>query len=86
MDAAAMNKQMIQFQRAMLNTSFETAKMLQNQTESIVTFWQKQMGMPEMNQKFMEQWTGVMNKGLDQSKQMMDEAFDKMEAFMGNTP
>jgi hypothetical protein len=81
MNAAAMARQLIDFQRTLFNTSFDIAKMFQEQAETAGAFWQKRMGVPETAQKFVGQWMSVTNKGRDDFKKMMDDGFDKMEGF-----
>jgi hypothetical protein len=77
-----MAKQMIDFQKATFDNTFNAMVLLQDQTERMVgTFMEQATFLPEEGKKMMRDWAQAFKKGREEFKAAVDESFGKVEAY-----
>jgi hypothetical protein len=87
MEQKQMFKQMIDFNRAAFENTFNAMTTIQNQTEQMVQmFIDGSWGMPEESKKLMQEWLNAYRKGRENFKALMDENFNRLESFLSETP
>ena len=80
MEPMKLAKQMIDFQKATFDNTFDAMAMLQDQTERTAASWEQTLGIPEEGQKFIDEWIKAFNERRDNFKKMVNESVDNMEA------
>ncbi|RPJ01128.1 MAG: hypothetical protein EHM36_13795 [Deltaproteobacteria bacterium] len=78
-----MVKQVIEFQKAAFDNTFNVISMLQDQTEKTFhTFLEGGMSpMPEEGKKILNEWTESFKKGREEFKKVMDDGFKRVENY-----
>jgi len=75
-------KQMIDFNKAAIDNSFNAMAMVQEQMGKMTgTFLSQIPGLPEEGKKAIDEWMKAYQNGLDQFKKSLDENFEKVEAL-----
>jgi polyhydroxyalkanoate synthesis regulator phasin len=83
MDQKDMVKQMVNFNKAAFDNSFNAMVMLQEQTEKMVnTFLEQATWLPEDGKKVINDWVQAYKTGCDDFKKAVDENFKKVEDFL----
>lgn len=78
-------KQMIDFNRAAFNNTFNAMSMLQDQSERVAaTLLEQATWLPEEGKKAVGDWAASFKKGRDQFKKYADESYAKVEDFFTN--
>ena len=86
MDQKAIAKQMIEFNKAAFDNSFNAMMMLQEQSEKMVnTFLEQASWLPEEGTKAINEWVKAYKKGREDFKKLIDENFKKVEDFFAST-
>lgn len=86
MDQNAMVKQMIQFNKATFDNSFNAIMMFQEQNEKMVnTFLEQAPWLPEEGKKVINEWISACKKGSQDFKKHVDENFKKVEDFFAKS-
>ena len=81
MDNTNIAKQMIAFQKATFNNTFNAMVLLQEQTEATMGSVLKQFDwIPAEGKKAIEDWMGAYKKGREEFKKLIDTNFEKVEA------
>jgi len=76
-------KQMVSFNKAAFENSFNTMLMLQEQMERMARAYVDQAtGISAETKNAVNEWTQVYKKGLADFKARIDENFKKVEAFL----
>ena len=76
-------KQMVDFNKAAFDNSFNTMLILQEQMESMAKAYADQAtGISAEAENAVHEWTKVYKKGLADFKNMVDENFQKVESFL----
>lgn len=76
-------KQMVDFNKAAFENSFNTMIMLQEQMERMAKVYTDQAtGISAETKNAVNEWTKLYKKGLADFKNMMDENFTKVESFL----
>ncbi len=84
MDQKQMVRQMIDFQKASFDNSFNAMVLIQEQTEKMAKTFLDQAGwLPEDGRKVLSQWIGAYKKGRDDFKKSVDEHFLKVNEYFG---
>lgn len=84
MDTTNIAKQMIAFQKATFNNTFNAMVLLQEQAEATLSSAMNQFeGLPEEGKKAIADWTGAYKKGRQEFKKLIDSNFEKVESFFG---
>lgn len=82
MDQKQVLKQMIDFNRAAFNNTFNAFVMLQDQAESMSnTLLTQATGLPQEGKKAIEELVKNCKTGRDTFKKTVDESFNKVEGF-----
>lgn len=82
MDYKKLTKQMIDFQKATFDNTFNALTMLQDQAERMANMSLEQTsGMPEEGRKAINEWIKAYKKGREDFKKAADESFKKVEDF-----
>lgn len=82
MEPKQIAKQMIDFQKATFDNSFNAMGMVQEQAERMVNMSLVQATwLPEEGKKAIEDWIGAYKKGRDDFKKSVDDNFKKVEDF-----
>lgn len=82
MDQKQIFKQMIDFNKATFNNSFSALMMLQDQMENLAgTMLDQATWLPEDGRKAVSDWVEACKKGRTDFKTLVDEGFEKMEAY-----
>lgn len=82
MDQKKMLKQMIDFNNAAFNNSFNTMVTLQEQMEKATNALMDQATwLPEEGKKALKDWVGAYKDGREKFKATVDENFQKVEEF-----
>ncbi len=78
-------KQMIDFQKATFDNTFNAMAMLQEQTEKMANMFLNQtQGIPEEGKKAIDEWVKAYKKGREDFKKSADDSFKKVEDFFAN--
>ena len=86
MEPLKMAKQMIDFQKATFDNTFEAMVLLQDQTERMAaTFMEQATFFPEEGKKMVRDWVQTFKKGREEFKKAVDESFAKVEAYFTQT-
>ena len=84
-DQKQLLKQMIDFNRAAFDNTFNAMSMLQDQSERVArTLLEQASWLPEEGRKAIDEWAASFKKGRDQFKQAVDESYAKVEDFFAN--
>ena len=78
-------KQMIEFQKATFDNSFNAAVMLQDQAEQLFNTSIEQAGwLPEEGKQMVDEWVRICKTGREGFKNAVDESFDKLAEYTVN--
>jgi len=76
-------KQMVDFNKAAFDNSFNTMLMFQEQMERMAkTYTDQATGISAEAKSAVKEWTKLYKKGLADFKSMMDANFEKVESFL----
>jgi len=76
-------KQMVDFNKAAFENSFNTMLILQEQMERMAkTYTDQGTGISAEVKSAVNEWTKLYKKGLADFKNMMDQNFEKVESFL----
>jgi len=82
MDPKQIAKQMVDFNKAAFDNSFDAMSALQDQAEKMFTATMEQTSFfPVEGKKLINEWIKNYKKGRDEFKAAADENFKKVEAF-----
>jgi len=85
MDQKQLLKQMIDFNRAAFNSTFNAMTMLQEQSERVAgTLLEQASWLPEEGKKAINDWAVSYKKGRDEFKKNVDKSYTKVEDFFAN--
>jgi len=85
MDQKVILKQMIDFNRAAFENSFNAMVMLQEQSERLTTgLLDQATWLPEEGRKAIADWVAAYKKGREDFKAMVDENFSRVEQFFAS--
>jgi hypothetical protein len=86
MDQKQVFKQMLQYNKSVMETTFSSMSMLQDQMERTTkTFFDQAAWLPAEGKKVIEEWVKACKKGRENFKDAVDEGFKKVEAFLVET-
>jgi len=76
-------KQMVDFNKAAFENSFNTMLILQEQMEKMAkTYTDQATGISAQAKSAVNEWTKLYKKGLADFKNMTDQNFEKVESFL----
>ena len=82
MDQKQFLKQMIEFNQATFNNTFQALTMLQDQFETLTqTAVDQSSWLPEEGRKAIEEWAKAYKTGREQFKSYVDESYQKVAEF-----
>ena len=82
MEPLKMAKQMIDFQKATFDNTFDAMVLLQEQTERMIdTFMEQATFLPAEGKKILGDWVQTFKKGREEFKKTVDESFGKVETY-----
>lgn len=82
MDQKKLLKQMIDFNKAAFDNTFNAMVMLQEQTEGLAnTVLEQATWLPEEGKKAINEWVSAYKKGREDYKKIVDESFKKVEDY-----
>jgi hypothetical protein len=82
MDQKQLLKQMVEFNQATFNNTFQAMSMLQDQFERVAqTAVDQASWLPEDGRKAIEEWAKAFKTGREDFKAYVDESYKKVEAF-----
>ena len=82
MEPLKMAKQMIDFNKATFDNSFNAMVLLQEQTERMTkNFVDQATSLPDEGRKMLSEWIQTFKKGREESKKLVDESFSRVEAY-----
>ena len=82
MEPLKMAKQMIDFNKATFDNTFNAMVLLQEQTERMInTFMEQTTSLPDEGKKMLTEWVQTYKKGREQFKKAVDESFGKVEEY-----
>ena len=85
MDLKNMTKQMIDFQKATFDNTFNAMTMLQEQAERMANMFLNQtQGIPEEGKKAVNEWVKAYKKGREDFRKSTDDGFKKVEDFLAD--
>ena len=86
MEQKTILKQMIEFNKATFDNTFNAMVMLQEQTEKMVnTFLEQATWLPEEGKKVINEWVKAYKKEREDFKKAVDENFKRVEDFFAGT-
>jgi uncharacterized coiled-coil DUF342 family protein len=86
MDQKQILKQMIDFNKATFDNTFNAMVMLQEQAERAAnTLLEQANWLPEDGKKAINEWVKAYKKGREDFKKVVDENFQKVESFFSGT-
>ena len=72
-------KQMVDFNKAIIDNSFNALAMVQEQTEKMTAIFLNQLpGIPEEGKKAIDEWMKACKSGRDRFKKSLDMNFEKV--------
>ncbi len=79
-------KQMIQYNKTVFDTTFNSMAMLQDQMEKTTSMFLEQASwLPAEGMKVVEEWLKAYRKGRENFMSTADESFKKVEKFFADT-
>lgn len=82
MEPMKLAKQMIDFNKATFDNSFNTMVLLQEQTEKMVNaFLEQSTWLPEEGKKILNEWVAAYKKGREEFKKVVNEGYKKVDAY-----
>ena len=82
MEPLKMAKQMIDFNKATFDNTFNAMVLLQEQTERITkSFTEHATSLSDEGNKALNEWVQTFKKGHEEFKKAVDEGFSKVEAY-----
>ncbi|MDI7261288.1 MAG: hypothetical protein QME90_15400 [Thermodesulfobacteriota bacterium] len=82
MEQSKIAKQMVDFNKATFDNTFNAMVMLQEQTERMVNmFLEQATWLPDQGKKALNDWVQAFKKGRDDFKKAVDESFKKVDDF-----
>ncbi len=79
-------KQMIQVNKTVFETTFNSMAMLQDQMEKTTNMFLEQTAwLPAEGKKVVEEWLKAYKKGRENFKSSVDESFKKVETFFAES-
>ena len=85
MEQKEITKQMIDFNKATFDNTFNAMLMLQEQTEKMVsTYLDQATWLPEEGKKVINEWAKAYKKGCEDFKEAVDENFKGVEDFFAS--
>ncbi len=85
MDQKQIFKQMLEFNKATFDNTFNGLVMLQEQAERVSdTLLSQANWLPEEGKKAINEWTKAYKKGREDFRKTVDESFKKVEEFFSN--
>jgi uncharacterized coiled-coil DUF342 family protein len=85
MDPKALFKQMVEFNKTLLDNSFSAMVTLQEQTERMVKVMLEQATwLPAEGTKAINEWVNSYKKGRDDFKTLVDKSFKNVEDFFAS--
>jgi len=86
MDQKQVFKQMLQYNKSVMESTFSSMAMLQDQMERTTkTFFDQAAWLPTEGKKVIEEWVKACKKGRENFKDAVDDGFKKVEAFLVET-
>lgn len=86
MDPKALFKQMVEFNKTLLDNSFNAMVTLQEQTERMAKAMLEQATwLPPEGTKVINEWVNSYKKGRDDFKALVDQSFKKVEDFLASS-
>lgn len=83
MDQKKMIKQMVEFNQATFNNTFQAMSLLQDQFERIAqTSLEQATWVPAEGRKAIENWVEAYKTGRDNYKGYVDDSFQKVEKYL----
>lgn len=80
MEPAKITKQMIDFQKATFDNTFNAMVMLQEQTEKMArSIMDQATWLPDEGKKAIDEWVKAYKKGRESFKKTVDESFSRIE-------
>jgi polyhydroxyalkanoate synthesis regulator phasin len=85
MEPKQMFKQMLDFNKTALDSTFNAMVMFQEQAETVGNmFMEKNPLLPEEGKKAVKDWITTYKKGRDDLRKAVDEGLMKMESFVAD--
>ncbi|MEX1298949.1 MAG: hypothetical protein AB1Z38_03135 [Desulfotignum sp.] len=85
MDQKQFFKQMIDFNRATFNNSFNTLVMLEDQTERLSTaILDQATWLPEEGRKAIKDWVDTYKKGREEFKKAVEDSYNKVDEYFSS--
>ena len=82
MDQIQLARQMMEFNKAIIDNNFKSMALLQDQTEKLVfRFMEKATWIPDMGKKAMNEWVSAYKKGIEDFKACSDENYKKVADY-----
>jgi len=86
MEPVKIAKQMVEFQKATFDNSFNAMAMVQEQAERMINMGLDQANwLPEEGKKVVDAWLKSYKKGREDFKQIVDGNFARVEQFFAGT-
>ena len=85
MEPLKLAKQMIDFNKATFDNSFNTMVLLQEQTEKMVNaFLEQSTWLPEEGKKILNEWVAAYKKGREEFKKVVNEGYKKVDSYFAD--
>jgi len=85
MDLKKMTKQMIDFQKATFDNTFNAMTLLQEQAERMANMFLGQtQEIPEEGRKAINEWVKTYKKGREDFRKSVDDSFKKVEDYFAD--
>jgi hypothetical protein len=86
MDQKLIIKQMIQFNKTSIDSSFKAMSMVYEQNEKMVgVFLEQATGLPEEGKKAIKDWMVTYKSGSENFKSLLDDSYAKVESFFSDS-
>jgi uncharacterized coiled-coil DUF342 family protein len=78
-------KQMLDFNKATFDNTFNAMAMLQEQTEKMANTLLERATLPEEGKRAVNEWVNAYKKGREEFKKSVDASFKKVEEYFGSS-
>jgi len=85
MEPLKLAKQMIDFNKATFDNSFNTMVLIQEQMEKMVnSFLEQSTWLPEEGKKILNEWVATYKKGREEFKKVVNESYKKVDSYFAD--
>jgi hypothetical protein len=82
MDQTQIARKLLEFNKTILDKSFDSLMMIQDQNKRLITRSLEKLPIPDEGKKAISQWTEIYKSSSEKSKAMMDEGYKNIVQYL----